>query len=968
MTSWNRRTGKRILVVEDSITQAEQLAGILVNHGYEAAVAPDGEQALMMVREQQPALIISDVVMPKLDGYGLCTRIKSDPQLKHIPIVLVTTLSDPNDVLRGLECGADNFIRKPIDQRYLLSRIDYLLMNVELRLHQKTQMGLEIDLRGQRYFINSDRQQILDLLISTYEQAVDLNKELSQRERELAKSNEVLDSLYRIADDLNQAVTVREILDKVIERVMDFPDVSGAWITLPHNAKGEFTIQAARGLPLNIGDEHPNINCQCVTGLINGDIGSPTNIFNCECLATLNLSPNSRCHATVPLTLSSGRKMGVLNLLSPDEYGFDDAQLQLLSGVGNQLSVALERAELHENLEHLVHERTVQVDRLNRLYSVLSGINSTIVRTRSQTDLFNEVCRITIDEGEFAFAWIGTVDSDGRNIKHVACAHSTGTNPSSEEIDEAVADIEHSGVLTQQLQAGDVVIKNNIAVEENVPGHWRRDYHSIAMMPLLREGVLAGVCVLYALEPDAFDDKQEMDLLTEIAGDIGFALDSLDKDRRLNYQAYYDKVTGLPNRTLFADRLNQAILEGSRNEERGVVAILDLDRFKTINDSLGHSIGDAFLKAVAQRLGKVVRESDTVARITGDEFGLLFADLKQPFDITQIITKVLDCFSTPFTIGNHELFVSASLGVSIFPTDGDSIDALMQNADAAMNRAKKDGGNGYQFYSSDMTSRARERLTLENDLRRALERNEFILHYQPIVQANTCKITGVETLVRWLSPERGLVPPFSFIPVAEETSLIVDIGAWVMEESCRQVAQEWKRTAPRLSLSVNVSTRQFLQENFLEMVTGVLERTGMDPRRLTLEITESHLMESIDDMIAIMHQLGKLGIGFSIDDFGTGYSSLSYLTNLPIANLKVDRSFVKDLPDNTNDAIIAKTIISMAHSLGQNVIAEGVETREQLEFLRTHACDSIQGYYFSKPLPANEITPLLEGEFLKIDG
>ncbi|MDO8863571.1 EAL domain-containing protein [Haliea sp. E1-2-M8] len=964
MTERYQQKKTQILVVEDSITQAEQLTATLQSHGHETRVAQNGEQALVMIQEQEPGLIISDVVMPKMDGYRLSSIIKADDGLKHIPLILVTTLSDPNDVLHGLECGADNFIRKPIDERYLITRIDYLLMNRELRLHQKTQLGLEIDLRGKRFFINSDRQQILDLLISTYEQAVDLNQELSRRERELAKSNEVLDSLYQIADDINRAVTARDVLDRVIDRVMELPDVAGAWITLPVQGNTDlFSIQAVRNLSFEIGDQFGSGSCHCLAGLMSGDISFPVNISNCECLRALLFTAEATCHATVPLTLASGRKMGVVNFLSPDEYGFDEAQLQLFSGVGNQLAVALERAELHENLERLVEERTLQVKRLNRLYSVLSGINLAIVRTRTQSELFDEVCRIAIDAGAFAFAWIGTVDSNGEgSVK--ASAHATGSGPSYEEIEEAVKAAEHPLSAEQQLQRGEVFILNNIAGRNKITTPWRDEYQSTAILPLFRGESLEAVCTLYSMEPDAFDDEKEMNLLREIAGDISFALDFQDKDRRLNYQAYYDGVTGLPNRTLFVDRLNQAVLDARQSDDFGAVLVLDLDRFKNVNDSLGHAAGDALLKAIGERLSSVTRDKDTVARLASDEFGLLCPALEHQVSASQIVSMLLNCFDQPITIAGNELFIKASLGVSVFPSDGAAADIIMQNAYAAMNRAKMNDGSDYQFYSSEMTSKAHERLTLENDLQRALDRNEFVLHYQPIIDAYTCQILGVETLIRWSSPERGLVPPFSFIPIAEETSLIVDIGAWVMEEACHQVASKWKVTAPELRLSVNVSTRQFLQSDFFDMITGVLDRTGMDPSRLALEITESHLMENIDEMIAIMHKLGNLGIVFSIDDFGTGYSSLSYLKNLPIANLKVDRSFVMNLPDNVDDVVIAKTIISLAHNLKQKVIAEGVETREQLEFLRAQSCDFIQGYYVSRPLPADELTPLLEKGYL----
>jgi diguanylate cyclase (GGDEF)-like protein len=963
MTSWTRHPSMRILIAEDSTTQAEQLTEVLEKHGLQVIVASDGEDALTLANNEQPDLVISDVVMPRLDGYGLCSAIKESESTRNIPLILVTTLSDPEDVLRGLECGADNFIRKPIDERYLLSRIDYLLMNRELRAHQKTQIGIEIDLRGQRYFINSDRQQILDLLISTYEQAVDLNKELSHRERELAASNEVLDSLYGIAEQLNKAVTEREVLENVIDHVMKLPDVHAAWISLP-DKDGTLRIQAAQNIAVSIGDEHADANCPCLTGLLSKQFTTPVNIFGCECLRKMDAKMRDlKCHATVPLWLSSGSKLGVMNLVAPDEYGFDDAHLQMLAGVGNQLTVALDRAELHQNLEGLVEERTAQVKRLNRLYSVLSGINTTIVRMRTQSELFSEVCRIAIDHGEFAFAWIGTVDSNARKITQMADARTASGSPAPDQLSQIISTIERTEFFAEALQTREPAIRNNVTSEQFISRtsiETAVDFKSMVLLPLMIDGSVAAICALYASEPDAFDDKEELRLLVEIAGDIGYALGYQEKERRLNYLAYFDDITGLPNRTLLMDRLNQAMQEASRQNFLVGVATLDLQRFKNINDSLGHATGDALLKAVAERLQGQVRAGDTVARIAGDEFALVFSDLRQVEDIGYLITDIESCFGNPFIVGDNELFINTSLGISVYPIDVDNAEGLMQCADAAMYRAKDEGRSGYHFYSADMTTKANERLTLENDLRRALDKGEFVLHYQPVVDAKTGKITGVEALVRWLSPERGFVPPFSFIPIAEETALIIDIGAWVLEEACRQVASGWGDIGSEMQVAVNVSTRQFLQGDFLGAVIGILERTGIDSKRLTLEITESHLMQDVDEMVAIMHKLGELGIRFAIDDFGTGYSSLAYLKNLPIANLKIDRSFVSSLPDNANDASIVKTIISMAHSLSLRVIAEGVETKEQLEFLKAHDCDDIQGYYFSKPLPPDELAVLIK--------
>jgi diguanylate cyclase (GGDEF)-like protein len=389
------------------------------------------------------------------------------------------------------------------------------------------------------------------------------------------------------------------------------------------------------------------------------------------------------------------------------------------------------------------------------------------------------------------------------------------------------------------------------------------------------------------------------------------------------------------------------------------VVFLDLDRFKTINDSLGHAIGDQFLKSVAERLARAAREGDTVARLAGDEFGLVLADMRHADDAAGVAQKILDSFAQPFSVAGHEIFASASLGLTLYPLDDDSVVGLVRNADVSMYRAKESGGNTCQYYAADMTSKAHERLALENALRHALDRKEFLLHYQPIVDLKSGEITGVEALVRWQRPEHGLVPPDEFIPLAEETGLIVPLGEWVLRTACEQCHACRAGGGPPLHLAVNVSARQFQLPDFPDMVAAIVKRIGFDPGFLDLEITESLLMQNVETTLAAMHKLGTHGIQFSIDDFGTGYSSLAYLKRLPIGNLKIDRSFVRDVPGDANDAAMVTAIISMAHSLGIQVIAEGVETKVQLEFLHAQGCDFAQGYYFSRPLPADEAAALV---------
>jgi diguanylate cyclase (GGDEF)-like protein/PAS domain S-box-containing protein len=431
-------------------------------------------------------------------------------------------------------------------------------------------------------------------------------------------------------------------------------------------------------------------------------------------------------------------------------------------------------------------------------------------------------------------------------------------------------------------------------------------------------------------------------------------------EERLNYLAHYDALTGLPNRLLLQDRLNIATSEANRSNRLVSVMLLDLDRFKIINDTLGHDAGDALLVAVADRLKVCLRAGDTIARIGGDEFTLVLANVAHVDDVARVAQKVMDLFVPPFRIGGRELFISPSVGISLYPHDDKKIENLLKNADAAMYHAKDLGRNNFQFFTAELNVRAAKRLTLETALRQALERNEFLLHYQPQVDLKTGRIIGMEALVRWQHAEMGLVSPMDFIPLAEETGLIEPIGAWVLHEACAQT-KAWHRAGFRhLQVAVNLSGRQFIQKNLLEQIKETLKETGLPPRYLELELTEGVLMHNIEGVLAMLNALGDHDISFSLDDFGTGYSSLSYLKRFPIHVLKIDRSFVRDIPGDADDMAISQAIIAMAHNLDLKVIAEGVETKEQLAFLIEHHCDGMQGYYFSKPLPAEAMTQLLQ--------
>ena len=429
----------------------------------------------------------------------------------------------------------------------------------------------------------------------------------------------------------------------------------------------------------------------------------------------------------------------------------------------------------------------------------------------------------------------------------------------------------------------------------------------------------------------------------------------------LEHHALHDDLTGLPNRVLFLDRLSLAVRRAQRRNELLAVMFVDLDRFKTVNDSLGHAAGNDLLRATASRLRERVRDGDTVARVGGDEFCIVLPELADPGDATAMAAKILESFAVPFTIEGRTLFVSPSLGVAIFPGHGVDAEELLRNADAAMYRAKERGRNTVEVYTEELTVRARERLSLETNLHSAIEGGQLTLHYQPKVDVRTERIVGVEALVRWQHPQLGLVPPGTFIELAEETGLIVPLGEWVLETACRQ-ARAWDDAGlPSLTVAVNLSARQFRHQPVADMVADVLRRTGLPARRLELELTESLALEDTESVTAALDDLHRMGVHCSIDDFGTGYSALCYLTRFPIDTLKIDKGFVRRIDGASNDSAIVRGVIALAHSLNLDVVAEGVETAEQSLFLRENGCDLMQGYLFSRPVPASELEALLGG-------
>jgi diguanylate cyclase (GGDEF)-like protein len=531
--------------------------------------------------------------------------------------------------------------------------------------------------------------------------------------------------------------------------------------------------------------------------------------------------------------------------------------------------------------------------------------------------------------------------------------------------------VEVSAADLSQLAGAEVI---ELGASDPLPGYLRpmaeRGLGGFVVLPLSSQHQLSGVLAL-GKRPEAAAAQDDLVQLRRLADQVAVALSNARMLEQVRVLAYYDSLTGLLNRRSYKGRLAHALQDARRERRRVAAFFIDLDNFGRINDTLGHELGDQLLRQVGERLRACCAGADEesehaagaarpeVARLGGDEFTVLLAGIDDPDDATALARRLLSALTPPVPLGPHEIFMTASIGIAIYPDDGDDVEMLLTHADTAMYEAKAQGGNGYQVFARTMNATAMQRLTLENDLRRALERDELVLHYQPIVQADTGAITGAEALIRWQHPSLGLLLPAEFIAIAEETGLIVPLGEWVLRAACAQ-NRAWQDAgfAP-IRVAVNLSSRQIRQGTLATVVRVALDAAGLEPRWLGLELTESVLMERQHEAVAALHRLRAMGLQLAIDDFGTGYSSLSYLKHFPVDSLKIDRSFVRDLISVPDDAAITAAVIAMAHALELKVVAEGVETQEHLAFLRGQGCDEVQGHLLGRAVPAERFAEWL---------
>lgn len=607
-----------------------------------------------------------------------------------------------------------------------------------------------------------------------------------------------------------------------------------------------------------------------------------------------------------------------------------------------------------------------RIGQLNRIHTVLSSINTLIVHTRDRDQLFREACRIAVDAGGFRMAVIGMVTQDG--IKFVPVA-SAGVDS------ELIASIHDELTLRGNMETGNnmgalavrdkkIVISNDLKNDPAVllgKRYIEEGINSIAALPLIAGGIGIGVIALYADEKDFFH-ADELKLLKELSDNISYAIDNIEKQERLDYLAYYDEATGLANRRLFLERVGQYMQAASGNEHRLAVGLIDLERFKNINDSFGQATGDALLQQVAEWLKQNLGGASMVARVGADQFAMVIPIVLKDGNVERLLDKQMEALvNHPFLLNDGVFRIAIKGGMAIFPEDATTADLLLKNAEAALKKAKA-RGDRYLLYSRNMTEKVAVRLTMENQLRQALEKDEFVLHYQPKISLDSGKITGAEALIRWNDPKTGLVPPGQFISILEETGLIYDVGRWALRNAI-DTHLGWRKLGfPAPRISVNVSPLQLRQRDFVARIRAAISVDPNAAEGLELEITESLIMEDVKHSIASLQAIREMGVTVAIDDFGTGFSSLSYLSKLPVDILKIDRSFIIDMTESPEGLSLVSTIINLGQSLKLNLVAEGVETEEQMHLLQLLKCDEMQGFLFSRPVPSAKF----EAEFLTV--
>ena len=1019
----------RILVVDDERANARALCDTLRDQGYETAGFTSGEDALKALLESQFDLLLTDLMMPGMDGVALlAAALKIDPQLVGI---LMTGQGTIETAVQAMQAGALDYVLKPLKVSAILPVLSRAvavrrlrLENLELRntvaIHELNQAiahtldpnvlldkiadaalaqfeadevsVMLLDEDGSSLYVAAVRGGRRDTLLGT---RVPIGKGIAglvaARREPLVLQGEVKDPRFvplHPRADIQTALSMPLITRNKLIGVINVSCIRKrrAFPIGQINVLSIFTNAAAAGIEAarlyqeerKADARYREVLYMAADGIISIDeeqrivvfSGGAENLFGYRAEEALGkplemLVPVEACEAHRRHVQSFGQ--------GPDQSRAMGARDQRLFGRrkdGTLFHVEVGISKRSENgkilytaVVHDITQRVLQEDRiarLTRLYATLSGINSAIVRITDETTLFSEICLIAVEAGKFTSAWVGVYDANAEDIVLVAVA---GPGDKEGRYHIGSESPEGQGLSALAVLEKRVVWDNDLAARPDLGIGLRKDAiahgaRAGAALPFVLDNAVRAVMVLNSDIPDAFGEE-ELALLHELAGDVSFALDHLAKTRQVDYLATHDQLTGLPNRMLFLDRLAQAVASVQGKGKMLAVFLTDIDRFKLVNDAFGRLAGDTLLRQIVNRIRNVVEDQASFARVGANSFATIRSNFTQAVEVAKIVRERIEqVMAEPFSVDGKVLHLTARGGVAIFPDDGTDAETLFKNAEAALRRSKSQHER-VVFYTPDLNARVAEQLALENKLRKALERSEFILHYQPKVDLDTGRIAGLEALIRWQDPESGLVPPMRFIPLLEETGLILPVGRWAMEEAVRTTAARRAKGLPLVRIAVNVSPIQLRQTDFVHSVEKAIAVAGDGPHGLDLEITESVIMDDIEANVRTLNEVRSLGVELAIDDFGTGYSSLAYIARLPVGEIKIDRAFTLNLTEDANSESIVSTIISLTHALKGKVVAEGVETEEQAKLLRHLGCDQYQGYLFSKPVAMTEIERLL---------
>ncbi|KQQ45744.1 sensory box protein/response regulator [Duganella sp. Leaf126] len=936
-----------ILIVDDHVLNREFLMTLLGYGGYRLMEAANGAEGLKMALAERPDLVISDILMPNMDGYEFVTRMHEHPDTAGVPVIFYTATYREREALAVAQsCGVRWVLPKPSDPDVILRTVQEALGHeptpipspVEADVpalvpgHTHEKRLLEIDHQVAEYLdeLESSSQLISRLAsgpAAADAAAEDLARMTQRLSNSLASLQAVslrLTALIELGIELGAERDPRALLEmgcRVAQNIcvskyacIGVLDEEG--VALAHSAS------CGAGVPVHEIARHPRAGVlgglleQRLPCRLNGLDGAPRAVG-------LPVShPPVHSFLGVPIA-SRERIHGWLYLadkLGAD--GFSEVDERVAVTVAAQLAGAYENLQLYDEIKRNHAQLTLDMNARIRLDEDLRRFRLAMDATADAIFLVDRAGKRFVDVNATACRMLGFERDEFLRV---------GLDQSPDLALEA--DLVRLEELYEKLLSGD---------------------QSGAMTELLlqcRDGTPLAVEVQCRTLRSG-----ESWILVAVARDI---TERKEAEQRLLKLAHFDTLTGLPNRSQFYDSLTQSMRQAAQHNWSLAVLFLDVDRFKNVNDTLGHTIGDELLRQFSSRLVDCLRVRDTIGRFGGDEFAAILMLPEGVQNAVVVVDKIRDVLRRPFELKGHEVTVTASIGISVFPDDGADPDLLIQYADTAMYRAKEAGRDAFRFFTAEMNAQSMARLELENALRRAIENDEFVLHFQPKVNIASGRISGAEVLLRWQRPGHGVVSPALFIPILEETGLIVRVGSWVINEACRKIAH-WRRTnAGAVHLSVNVSGIQFFVGGLEEEVLRAIREHDISPELLELELTESSLMSNAEETITVLQNLKALGIKISIDDFGTGYSSLAYLKRFPIDKLKIDIAFVREVTSNPDDAAIVLAIINMAHSLKLDVIAEGVEKDAQLAYLRRHGCDEMQGYYFSRPLPEKEFEAML---------